>query len=198
MPKPYSSPKIAAGWSEAMATRTLTSDLAAANGQNAAATGTLAARLIAPANGARIAMIETGGWDTHTGQRARLGAQLKGLDAIIGALQAGLGPLWNDTMVLVATEFGRTVAVNGTGGTDHGTGSSAMLLGGAVRGGRVLADWPGLGQAQLREGRDLAPTTDLRAVMKGVLAEHLGLDDRRLGEIIFPGSERLARLRDLC
>jgi uncharacterized protein (DUF1501 family) len=175
-------------WSEAMGTRALTGDLAAGGGANAAATGALAAKLMAPANGARIAMIETGGWDTHTGQRQRLGAQLKGLDAMIGALQAGLGPLWSDTMVLVATEFGRTVAVNGTGGTDHGTGSSAMLLGGAVRGGRVLADWPGLSQAALFEGRDLRPTMQLDAFIGGAVAEHFGVEPARAMAALFPAS----------
>jgi uncharacterized protein (DUF1501 family) len=179
-------------WSEAMGTRALTGDLAAGGGANAAATGALAARLMAPANGARIAMIETGGWDTHTGQRARLGAQLKGLDAMIGALQAGLGPLWNDTMVLVATEFGRTVAVNGTGGTDHGTGSSAMLLGGAVRGGRVLADWPGLATAALFEGRDLRPTLQLDVFIGGAVAGHFGVEPAKAMAALFPSSRGTA------
>ncbi|QBM77778.1 DUF1501 domain-containing protein [Sphingomonas sp. AAP5] len=176
-------------WSEAMSTRELTSDLAAGGGANAVATGALAARLLAPANGARIAMIETGGWDTHTQQRQRLGAQLKGLDGMIGALQAGLGPLWSDTMVLVATEFGRTVAVNGTGGTDHGTGSSAMLLGGAVRGGRVLADWPGLQAAALFEGRDLKPTLQLDAFIAGAVAGHFSVEPARAMAALFPLSK---------
>ena len=176
-------------WSEAMGTRALTGDLAAGGGANAAATGALAARLMAPDNGARIAMIETGGWDTHTAQRQRLGAQLKGLDAMIGALQAGLGPLWADTMVLVATEFGRTVAVNGTGGTDHGTGSSAMLLGGDVKGGRVLADWPGLKQAALFEGRDLRPTMQLDGFIGGAVAAHFGVDPARAMTTLFPSGK---------
>jgi uncharacterized protein (DUF1501 family) len=175
-------------WSEAMATRALTGDLAHDNGADAAATGTLAARLLAPAGGARIAMIETGGWDTHTQQRQRLGAQAKGLDAMLGALRAGLGPLWADTLVLVATEFGRTVAVNGTGGTDHGQGSAAMLLGGGVAGGRVIADWPGLAKAKLYEGRDLYPTSSLDAFIGGAVAGHFGLDPARVMAALFPGS----------
>lgn len=175
-------------WSEAMQTRALTSDLAHNNGADAAATGALAARLLAPDNGARIAMIETGGWDTHAQQRQRLGAQLKGLDAMIGALQAGLGPLWNDTLVLVATEFGRTVAANGTGGTDHGQGTAAMLLGGGVRGGRVVADWPGLGKARLYEGRDLNPTASLDAFIGGAVAGHFGTDPARTMAALFPAS----------
>ncbi|WP_010162714.1 DUF1501 domain-containing protein [Sphingomonas sp. PAMC 26617] len=184
-------------WSEAMGTRALTGDLAAGGGANAAATGALAARLMAPANGARIAMIETGGWDTHTGQRGRLSAQLKGLDAMIGALQTGLGPLWSDTLVLVATEFGRTVAVNGTGGTDHGTGSSAMLLGGAVRGGRVLADWPGLAPAALFEGRDLKPTLQLDAFIGGAVAGHFGVEPAKAMAALFPSSRGTAAVAGL-
>lgn len=173
-------------WNEALGTKALASDMAAGNQQNAAATGALAAKLLVPADGARIAMIETGGWDTHAGQRGRLAAQLRNLDTLVGTLKAGLGPLWSDTMVLVATEFGRTVAVNGTGGTDHGTGSATMLLGGAVRGGRVLADWPGLGQAALFEGRDLRPTTQLDALIGGATAAHFGLDPARTMAKLFP------------
>ena len=184
-------------WSEAMVTRALTGDLAAGGGANAAATGALAARLMAPANGARIAMIETGGWDTHTGQRGRLSAQLKGLDAMVGALQTGLGPLWDDTMVLVATEFGRTVAINGTGGTDHGTGSSAMLLGGAVRGGRVLADWPGLAPTALFEGRDLKPTMQLDAFIGGAVAGHFGVEPAKAMAALFPSSRGTAAVAGL-
>jgi uncharacterized protein (DUF1501 family) len=178
-------------WEQALATRTLTGDLAADNGRNAAATGALAARLMAPANGARIAMIETGGWDTHSGQKGRLGAQLRGLDAMIGAIRTGLGPEWANTMMLVATEFGRTVAVNGTGGTDHGTASAAMLLGGAVKGGRVIADWPGLAQAALYENRDLKPTGDLDGFIAGAVAGHFGLEPGRTMGALFPqGSGR--------
>jgi uncharacterized protein (DUF1501 family) len=185
-------PQLHALWAEATQTRLLTSDLAKDNNANAAATGALAARLLTPADGARIAMIETGGWDTHTGQRGRLAAQLKGLDAMVAALQTGLGPLWADTMVLVATEFGRTVAINGTGGTDHGTGSAAMLIGGAVQGGRVLADWPGLAPASLYENRDLRPTTQLDALIGGAVAGHFAVDPPRAMAALFPDSARVA------
>ncbi len=173
-------------WEQATATRSLTSDLAGDDGRNAAATGALAARLLVPANGARIAMIETGGWDTHSGQVGRLGAQLRGLDAMVGAIRTGMGPLWRDTMVLVATEFGRTVAVNGTGGTDHGTASAAMLFGGGVKGGRVLADWPGLAPANLYDGRDLRPTTSLDGFIAGAAAAHFGIDPIRTTAALFP------------
>lgn len=188
-------PQLHAIWEQATATRTLTGDLAANNGRNAAATGALAARLLAADNGARIAMIETGGWDTHAGQRGRLGAQLNGLDQMIAALKTGLGPLWGKTMVLVATEFGRTVKINGTQGTDHGTGSVAWLLGGAVQGGRVVADWPGLSDAALYEGRDLRPTAGLDAVIGSAAAAHFGVDPARAMPALFPG-QKSARMMD--
>ncbi|OYW22410.1 MULTISPECIES: DUF1501 domain-containing protein [unclassified Sphingomonas] len=183
-------------WSDAMGTRALTGDMGADGPQNgvrnAAATGALAAKLLVPTDGARIAMIETGGWDTHAQQRGRLGQQLGGLDAMIAALKEGLGPLWADTMVLVATEFGRTVALNGTGGTDHGTASSAMLLGGAVKGGRVIADWPGLAASALYEGRDLRPTLPLDAFIGGAVAGHFGLDPARAMPALFPATRGTA------
>jgi len=183
-------------WNEAMATDKLAGGIADAR-QSAAATGTLAAKLLTPADGARIAMIETTGWDTHTGQRGRLATQLKALDALVDALHTGLGPLWNDTLVLVATEFGRTVAINGTGGTDHGTASAAMLLGGAVKGGRVLADWPGLKQAQLYQGRDLKPTTPLDALIGGAVAEHFAVAPDRTMAALFPPSAKMAAVDGL-
>ena len=106
-------------------------------------------------------------------------------------------PAWGDTAVLAVTEFGRTAAINGTRGTDHGTATAAFLIGGAVAGGRVLADWPGLAPRALYQGRDLAPTLDLRAVLKGVLAEHLGVSTRALDEEVFPDSARLRPLAGL-
>ena len=173
-------------WQSAVATRALTGDLAANGGKDATATGALAARLMSGAGGARIAMIETGGWDTHAQQKGRLNAQLKGLDAMLASLKAGLGAEWAKTLVLVATEFGRTVAVNGTGGTDHGTGSAAMMLGGAVAGGRVIADWPGLAAGALYEGRDLKPTLSLDTVIGASLAQHFGLDPAQVARTLFP------------
>jgi len=177
-------------WSQAMATRELTGDLAARGGRNAAAMGELAARLLSP-QGARIAVVETGGWDTHANQRGRLGANLRGLDAMVAALKSGLGPAWATTLVVVATEFGRTAALNGTGGTDHGTGAAAMLFGGAVAGGRVLADWPGLAPRQLHEGRDLKPTMGLDALIASAVAGHFGLDFARTAGALFPNSQGL-------
>ncbi|RSV39572.1 DUF1501 domain-containing protein, partial [Sphingomonas sp. ABOLE] len=173
-------------WQEAMATRMLTGDLGSDGGRRAADTGRLAAKLLSAPGGARIAMIETGGWDTHSGQRGRLGGQLKGLDAMVAALKAGLGPHWDNTLVVVATEFGRTVKANGTGGTDHGTGSVAMLLGGAVQGGRVQADWPGLSDAALYEGRDLKPTTALDVLIASAVSRHFGLAPAQTAKALFP------------
>lgn len=155
--------------------------------QDAASIGRLAAAFLTRPQGARIAMLETGGWDTHSGQAGRLADRLKALDSLLAALRDGLGPAWAQTTVLVATEFGRTAAANGTGGTDHGTGSVAMVLGGAVKGGRVLADWPGLGASQLYEGRDLRPTYALPTLIAGLAAETFALDPARVGRALFDG-----------
>ncbi|MEQ1541888.1 MAG: DUF1501 domain-containing protein [Novosphingobium sp.] len=174
-------------WEEALQTRAMAAgtDLGGARGGEAA--GKLVAALMNGPQGARVVMVETTGWDTHAGQRARLTAQLSGLDALIAALKTGLGAAWDETLVVVATEFGRTAAVNGTGGTDHGTGSMAMLLGGTVAGGRVVADWPGLAPAQLYEGRDLKPTASLDAVLGGAVAAHFGIDPALAAARLFPG-----------
>jgi uncharacterized protein (DUF1501 family) len=157
--------------------------------KNAFATlaGSAGEMLRAP-DGPRVAALEIGGWDTHTAQVNRLSRPLKQLDAGLVALKTGLGPAWAQTAVLVMTEFGRTARVNGTNGTDHGTGTVAFVLGGAVAGGAIKATWPGLGSGQLFENRDLAPTTDLRAVAKGMLASHLGLNADALGQV-FPNSD---------
>jgi uncharacterized protein (DUF1501 family) len=150
-----------------------------------------AAKLMSADDGPRIAALAFDGWDTHAnegGPVGRLAQLLSGLDGALAEFENGLGERWRDTVVVVATEFGRTARINGTEGTDHGTGTIALLAGGAVKGGRVIADWPGLKPASLYEGRDLAPTTDLRAVIKGVLHDHLGLSERVLAETVFPGS----------
>ena len=190
-------PQLSRLWNEALSTRELAGDLGSDGGRSAAATGSIVARLLSPEDGARIAMIETSGWDTHAQQRGRMSGQMVGLDAMIGALRDGLGPIWRDTLVLVATEFGRTVAINGTGGTDHGTGSLAMLAGGAVRGGRILSDWPGLAPAQLYENRDLKPTTPLDDLIVGALTDHFALDPTRLRATLFPQAPTGKPMRDL-
>ena len=146
-----------------------------------------AGRLLAAPDGPRIAAMEISGWDTHVAQVPRLEQPLRQLDAGLGALKTALGPAWRQTAVLVVTEFGRTARVNGDKGTDHGTATVAFVLGGAVAGGRVRADWPGLGAGRLFENRDLAPTGDVRAVAKGLLAGHLGLGQAALAQV-FPDS----------
>ncbi len=163
-------------------------DEAEVNDKNAfPALARAAGEILRAADGPRIAALEIGGWDTHTGQVNRLTGPLKQLDAGLVALKTALGPAWVQTAVLVMTEFGRTARVNGTRGTDHGTGTVAFVVGGAVAGGQVRTTWPGLGAGQLFENRDLAPTTDLRSVAKGMLAAHLGLDTMALGQV-FPDS----------
>ena len=158
--------------------------------QDSAALGRMAAGFLGRADGPRVAMIETSGWDTHSGQTARLAAQLGNLDNLLAGLHDGLGAVWDKTVILVATEFGRTVAANGTGGTDHGTGAVAMLVGGAVQGGRVVADWPGLSNANLLDGRDLKPTLALDALITEVCAQSFAIEPERLSQVLFPHGGR--------
>jgi uncharacterized protein (DUF1501 family) len=180
-------PQLHAIWAAAMDARDMAGGETQGRKQHdPASLGRVAASFLAQAQGPRIAMIETGGWDTHSAQNARLAAQLKSLDALVAAMREGLGPVWDQTVVLVATEFGRTAAANGTGGTDHGTGSAAMLLGGAVQGGRVIADWPGLAAGALYEGRDLRPTLGLDQLIAAVAAESFGLEPQRVARGLFP------------
>jgi uncharacterized protein (DUF1501 family) len=151
-----------------------------------------AGRLLAAPDGPRIAALEMSGWDTHVGQGStagRLAQNLTGLADGLQALATALGPAWRDTVVVAVTEFGRTVAVNGTGGTDHGTASVALVMGGAVRGGAMRGDWPGLGQ--LEENRDLRVATDARAVLKSVLRDHVGIDRAALDQRVFPDAGAL-------
>lgn len=155
-----------------------------------------AGEMLRAGDGPRVAAMEIGGWDTHVAQMPRLARVLQDLDAGLAGLKDGLGPAWTQTAVLVMTEFGRTVRVNGTKGTDHGTASIALVLGGAVAGGRVVSDWPGLGAGRLLEDRDLQPTCDLRSVAKGLLAQHLGLSRSAL-DTVFPGSGTAVPMRGL-
>ncbi len=155
-----------------------------------------AGRLLAESGGPRVAALEIGGWDTHIGQAGRIMGPLRALDAGIGQLKASLGDAWARTAVLVVTEFGRTARVNGNLGTDHGTGGVAFLLGGAVAGGRVVADWPGLAQGQLFENRDLQPTRDLRSIAKGLLRDHLRLPEAAVAQA-FPDSRDAAPIAGL-
>jgi uncharacterized protein (DUF1501 family) len=160
----------------------------------------MAAELMRSDGGPEIAVIEASGWDTHANQggaKGSLATRLAGLDKALKTLADGMGPLWPRTAILVVTEFGRTAAVNGTRGTDHGTGGCAFLLGGAVRGGRVLADWPGLAPKALLDNRDLRPTLDLRSVFKAVLDEHMHVDAARIAKRVFPDSSGARPLEGL-
>jgi uncharacterized protein (DUF1501 family) len=150
-----------------------------------------AAKFLAQPDGPRVGALALDGWDTHVNEgiaNGRLSQLLGALDDALAAMQTNMGPAWKDTVVSLATEFGRTAHINGTDGTDHGTATVSLLVGGALKGGRVIADWPGLKSADLYESRDLKPTTDLRAVLKGVLKDHLRADDRALAQNVFPGS----------
>jgi uncharacterized protein (DUF1501 family) len=159
-----------------------------------------AASFLRREDGPQIAVFDTTGWDTHANEGAaqgQLAARLAALDTGLRTLKEQLAPVWRDTAVLIATEFGRTAATNGTRGTDHGTGAAAFLLGGAVEGGRVLADWPGLSSRSLYEARDLNPTLDIRSVLKGVLADHLHVPTNALDSAVFPDSKSARPLPDL-
>jgi uncharacterized protein (DUF1501 family) len=151
-----------------------------------------AARYLAQPDGPRVGAASVVGWDTHINEGAANG-QLAGLlgvlDVAIAAIEKAMGEAWSETVVAIVTEFGRTARINGNDGTDHGTGTVAVLVGGALQGGRVIADWPGLKAADLYQGRDLKPTIDLRAVLKGVLKDHLRVDDRALAATVFPDSD---------
>ncbi|TPK70012.1 DUF1501 domain-containing protein [Mesorhizobium sp. B2-4-15] len=172
--------------------------LDSAAGMRQAAQG--AAKLIAADDGPRVAALAFDGWDTHVnegGATGRLATLLGGLDGAFEEFEKGLGERWKDTAIVAITEFGRTARINGTVGTDHGTGTVVLLAGGAIKGDRVIADWPGLKPAQLREQRDLAPTSDVRAVLKGLLADQFGLSAAVLGDKVFPESAAVKPMTNL-
>jgi len=159
-----------------------------------------AAKFLAAPEGPRVGALAFDGWDTHVQEGAvtgRLADLLGALDAAIGAIKTNMGEAWNETVVTLVTEFGRTAHVNGNAGTDHGTGTIALLLGGALKGGRVIADWPGIKETDLYEKRDLKATTDLRAVLKGLLRDHLRVEEPALAADVFPGSDAVAPMTGL-
>jgi uncharacterized protein (DUF1501 family) len=159
-----------------------------------------AAKFLARPDGPRIGALAFNGWDTHINDGAvggRLATLLGALDGAIAAVENAMGPAWRETVVAVVTEFGRTARINGSNGTDHGTATVALLAGGALKGGRVIADWPGVKPTDLHEGRDLKATTDLRAVLKGLLKDHLRAEDKALATGVFPGSETVAPMPGL-
>jgi uncharacterized protein (DUF1501 family) len=157
-----------------------------------------AGKLLAASDGPRIAVLEMGGWDTHVNQgteSGRLAENLRGLGQGLDALAQALGAAWSRTVLVAVTEFGRTVAANGNNGTDHGTASVLLVMGGAVKGGRIAGDWPGL--EQLQDDRDLRVATDSRTVMKAVLRDHLGLDAAALDRKVFPDTASMKPMRGL-
>lgn len=139
--------------------------------------------------GANLVFLESQGWDTHENQNGRIANNFKTLNGFISALKSNLGTEWAQTTILIATEFGRTAAQNGTGGTDHGTASCAFVLGGALNGGKIIADWPGLSQSQLFEGRDLRPTNNLFGLISGVVGQTFGLDSEKVARNLFPKAD---------
>ncbi len=158
-----------------------------------------AGKFVSSPNGPNIVVLELGGWDTHSSQGAekgRLANQLNKFDQGMAALKSALGEKWQSTVVIAASEFGRTAAENGTKGTDHGTGNAMLVMGGAVQRSRVLSDWPGLASNQLYQGRDLQPTLDVRAVIKGVLEQHMGADQTTLNNT-FPETQNIQPIRVL-
>jgi uncharacterized protein (DUF1501 family) len=159
-----------------------------------------AAKFLARPDGPRVGAIAFDGWDTHANQGAmsgRLATLLASLDGAIAAIESEMKDAWRETVVAVVTEFGRTARINGTDGTDHGTATVVLLAGGALKGGRVVANWPGLKPANLHDGRDLKPTTDLRAVLKGLLKDHLRVSDTALATTVFPESSAVKPIAGL-
>jgi len=160
-----------------------------------------AGKLLAASDGPRVATLEASGWDTHVAEGAadgQLARRLQALDLAIDAMRTAMGPeVWNKTAVVMATEFGRTVHPNGSGGTDHGTGGAAFLFGGAVQGGQVKAEWVGLSSGVLKDGRDQPAKTDLRALFKGVLAEHMDVSGGALESVVFPDSASAVPIKGL-
>jgi uncharacterized protein (DUF1501 family) len=159
-----------------------------------------AGAMLADPTGPSVAVLELGGWDTHSAQgtvRGRLALRLNILAEGLARLNAALAPVWDDTAVVVVSEFGRTVAMNGSQGSDHGTAGVALVMGGAVRGGRVVADWPGLAPHRLFEGRDLRPTMDIRSLFKAVMRDHMGVAEGPVEDMVFPGSRAVHGLDGL-
>jgi len=158
------------------------------------------AKFLTQPGGPSIAVLSLDGYDTHAGQgnvNGQLANHLKNLDDVVNGLHDGLGPAWSNTVVIAVTEFGRTAHINGTGGTDHGTASTMIIVGGALKRGGIVGDWPTLADAKLFENRDLAPTLDVRQVFKGVLRDHMGVERAALDQTVFPASSSAPALDGL-
>jgi uncharacterized protein (DUF1501 family) len=163
---------------------------------NVAGLGQAVARLMTGPEGADVVALSVDGWDTHARQVGQLQVRLSGLDQLVAGLRTSLAEEWDRTVVVIATEFGRTARANGTAGTDHGTGSALMMAGGALKPGGMIGDWPTLADNRLFEARDLTPTLDVRSVFKSVLRDHLGIDRAALDGRVFPGSATEAPVVD--
>lgn len=189
--------QLHAAWESAMQVENM-AGFQPQNSQQPEALGKLVGDFLSRADGPRIAMLETGGWDTHSAQNNRLSKQLSDMDKLIASLQTALGDHWQQTLIIVATEFGRTAAANGTGGTDHGTGAAMLAFGGALpaisarnrqwTAGKVIADWPGLKDSQLYQGRDLQPTLALDSAITALVSAHYGLEPGKVSRTLFPAS----------
>jgi len=181
-------PLFAQSLEQARATDAVAGDMdMTAGARDGQAAADAAARFLVAPDGPRLAVLDIGGWDTHANQSATLDRGLAALNQTLASLKAGLAAVWDSTVIFGVTEFGRTVAANGTGGSDHGVGGAAFLIGGAVDGGRVITDWPGLSPSALYQGRDLVPTLNLNQVIAGVLHDHLRLSNRALTGHVLPG-----------
>ena len=189
-------PQLHAIWAEALETHEIAGGTEGRLTEGAPL-GQVAGQLMADPGGPKVLVLETSGWDTHAAQKTKLAQKLRQLDAMVGAFRTAMGDRWANTAVAIATEFGRTVHENGTGGTDHGTGSAAMLIGGAVNGGRVVSDWPGIAPGQLYQDRDLRPTGSVEGFIGGALAEHYHLDPELVQRTVFPAIERGAMMEQL-
>lgn len=191
--------QLHAAWESAMQVENMADKgMQGQNSQQPAALGNMVGDFLSRPDGPRIAMLETGGWDTHSAQNSRLSKQLSDLDTLLASLQTNLGSHWQQTLIIVATEFGRTAAANGTGGTDHGTGAAMLAFGGALPAitasnrswpsGKVIADWPGLKDSQLYQGRDLQPTLALDKAITALVSAHYGLEPGKVARTLFPAS----------
>jgi uncharacterized protein (DUF1501 family) len=189
----HANPAFNRAWELAMAQSRMLQGSATAPARGAGGLGLFqqAGRFLSAPNGPRVAWLDVEGWDTHTQQAPRLARLLADLDRSLDALKTELGPVWAQTTVCVMTEFGRTAAFNGTGGTDHGTGGMALLAGPAVAGGRVMTDWPGLQRTALLAGRDLRPTQDIRPLLGALVQRQLGLSSAQIARDILPGVKPL-------
>lgn len=190
-------PQLAGAFASALEHQGMGMDAGQARGGRLPQAMAAAARFMAAADGPRLGFVEDSGWDTHSNQAAVLKRKLDELDAGLRAFEQGAAPIWERTAIAIVSEFGRTAAVNGTAGTDHGTGGLALLAGGAIKGGRIAGDWPGLAPSALNEGRDLRATADLRGLFKGLLAAHLRLSESALETQVFPDSRAVRAMQGL-